>query len=384
MNAAQVMNRTAYRNVEDFRQYSRQQTEQVERLKAFDGGAYRVTQSRPGVYSQPVEIYYTANYNEGAAYGYRPLASYTSSPSNAQLRLLDGLGYRQNGDNMNIVNVPVLPTDSLLGVKYIFSDVAIEGLTALEEFGTLNGKKIYRNEYALPFAFVCDDFISLDDGDNPFERTNQMYSQLSGMDVAIYKPIEHTTERIDDHQLKMTLKAPTVGALYGNIPVDGDYDGVITVDGKMLYGYARWLGMSVFYIPRGSVDLIEVMLQTERAPEKIFEPQFYFVDGAALMSAVDAIRAAEILTFEDDRIVMKVDGRRGEKLFTSLPFDVGWSAELNGRKVMPTLIADCLMGFELDEGENILEMRYSLPGLKVGALVTALSVMMLAAWKVKA
>lgn len=385
VNAAQVMDRTAYRQVEDFRQYSRQQTEQVERLKAFDDGAYRVTQSRPGVYgSQTVEIYFTANYNEGAAYGYRPLASYTSSPSNAQLRLLDRLGYRQNGDNMNIVNVPVLPTDSFLGVKYIFSDVAIEGLTALDELGTLNDKKIYRNENALPLAFVCDDFISIDVESNPFERTNKIYSQLSGSDVAIYKPIEHTIEKINDKELKMTLNAPTVGALYGNIPFDGDYDGAIFIDGKARYGWARWLGMSVFYIPRGAGDSIEVTLKTVRPMEKIFEPQFYFVDVAALRFVVESIRAAEILTFADDHIVLKLDGRGGEKLFTSLPFDKGWTAELNGRKVMPTLIADCLMGFELDEGENILEMRYTLPGLKLGALVTALSAMMLAAWKVKA
>ena len=39
------------------------------------------------------------------------------------------------------------------------------------------------------------------------------------------------------------------------------------------------------------------------------------------------------------------------------------------------------MGFESDDGENIFEMKYELPGLKLGAPVSALSVMILCAYR---
>lgn len=380
-NAAVVMTRTAYHNVEDYQQYSRQQMEQVERLKAFDDDAYRVTQSRPGVYSnhEIIEAYYTANYNEGAAYGYRPLASYTSSPVNTQLRLLDRLGYRQNGDNMNVVNVPVLPTDSLLGVRYVFSDIEVEGLKSLDELGTLNGKMIYRNEFALPLAFVCDgyEFDELDYDGNPFEYTNQFYSELVGERVDVYRAVKYSTRKASDTEL--VLELDTGKAAYGNVPTAHDYDGAISIDGCERYGWSRWLGMSVFYIPRGTKALT---FKTEKPLDCDTEPQIYVMDDEVLSAIAEQIRrrAAEVLLFEDEHVMLKVNGRHGEKLFTSLPADAGWSATLNGRAVEPTLIADCLMGFELDDGENIIELRYSLPRLTVGLVLLVVSAMLLAAW----
>ena len=385
INAAEIMVQTAYRNVDDYREYSRRQEEQVARLKAFDDGAYRVTQSRPGVYSsQPVEIYYTANYNEGAAYGYRPLASYTSSPSNAQLRLLDRLGYRQNGDNMNIVNVPVLPTDSLFGVRYIFSDMPLDGLKALDELGTLNAKKVYRNEFALPPAFVCNgfDFDSIEYKGNPFEYTNEIFSELVGEESSIYRAADYTMTKVSDTEIAIGLKAD--GMMYGNVPTVREYNGFISIDGHDLYGWSRWLGMSVFYIPRGSN---EIMLKAERPIEDEIEPQIYIVDEEILKAVNEKLcrRRAEILIFEDTRVKLKIDGRRGEKLFTSLPIDGGWTVEHNGREVEPKVILGCLTGFELDDGENIFEMEYNLPGFKFGALISVLSVMILTVFrKVKA
>ena len=39
-----------------------------------------------------------------------------------------------------------------------------------------------------------------------------------------------------------------------------------------------------------------------------------------------------------------------------------------------------MIGFELDDGENIIDLRYSLPRLTVGLVLLVVSAMLLAAW----
>lgn len=385
VNAGVVQERTAWNNVGAFRDYVTQQSEQVRRLKAFDASAYRVNQSRPGFYSdlKTVEIYLTANYNEGAAYGYHPLATYTSSPNNAQLRLLDRLGYRKNGDNMNVVNVPVLPTDSLLGVKYIFSDLPIEGLTPLDELGVFNAKRTYRNDFAMPLAFVCRDFDldSIADEGNPFEYTNAVFDRLFG--ETIYRSIEYSATKIGDTEIAIELKKPPRGAIYGNIPTTREYDGRILIGARELYAFSRWLGVSAFYIPRGADETIEIRLKTVRSIEETITPQFYVVDEERLAAIAERARnrAARLEMFSDDRLVMSLEGRRGEMLFTSIPLDDGWKIELNGRQVEPQAIGDCLIGLTLDEGRNLIELRYELPGLKLGGAISLACLILLIAFR---
>ena len=62
---------------------------------------------------------------------------------------------------MNIVNDQIIPIDSFLGVKYIFSYYPIEGLKRISDMGERNNKAVYLNPYALPMAFVCSGNLSL-------------------------------------------------------------------------------------------------------------------------------------------------------------------------------------------------------------------------------
>ena len=70
------------------------------------------------------------------------------------LNFLVDTGYRSEGDNLSVVNMPVLGTDSLLGVRYIVSDYALEGMNKVEDIAdNANGAGVYENPYSLPMAF---------------------------------------------------------------------------------------------------------------------------------------------------------------------------------------------------------------------------------------
>ena len=73
---------------------------------------------------------------------------------------------------------------------------------------------------------------------------------------------------------------------------------------------------------------------------------------------------------------MQVNAEAGERLFTTIPFE-GWQIKINGKPVVADVVLDCFIGLTLESGNNIIEMEYSMPGLKLGATLTIVSIILL-------
>lgn len=318
----------------------------------------------------------TLNYNEGLATGVRSLASYQSAYTNAQLSFMDRWGYRRNNENMCIVNTSVLGTDSLLGVKYVFADHPIQGLERMEGIPAANGKEAYENPFVLPVAFVAQstEFSDLTN-ENPFLHANAVYGTLFGQPMEVYLPVPVLETDVQEKMVRYRVPATPEGQLYGNLPGDrmGDHSIRLHLDGDAGKGYLAWSAPSVFDIPERGSAFHEIVLTGDRPLPQI-TPQFYRIDESVLREAAALAwsRAADV-TLGKAAATIRVTAGAGEQLFTSIPWDKGWHATLNGRDVTPACINGALLGFTLDEGENTIELRYELPGLPVGIAITILS-----------
>lgn len=355
--------------------YVNSERAEVAELKANDSSVYRVGQTAalPLYNDSKFVIQPRANYNEGLAYGYMTLETYTSSPVNSQMELLDALGYRRNGDNFNIYAVPLLPADSLMGVKYVRSNIEISGFQLLDEFKESNGKKIYLNPFAMPLVFRTDKLLTeFTKTDNPMENVNRIYSELFGLSV--YKEIfPKKREVAAGEKMKISDTGGThifglklqeyIGydlpksenAVYGIIPTREEIKGVIHINDKLYYRTLDWMGLSAFYAPTENNAIITIA--SERKPN---EAKFYEVDNAALKRASDAANAnaAEILSLANTSVVFKVNGKGGDFVFMSLPYAKDAKVTRNGEPIEMICHLLSLAGAPLVEGENIIEVRY--------------------------
>lgn len=125
-NTSELMNIYHTNTAETFLNYVNEEEEQIAEIKNSDKGFYRITQTNTRNMDSKTNL--TANYNEPLAFGYWGISSYTSDPDERQREFLEKLGYKINGENMNIVNTSILGADSFLGVKYILSNYPIKGL----------------------------------------------------------------------------------------------------------------------------------------------------------------------------------------------------------------------------------------------------------------
>jgi uncharacterized membrane protein YfhO len=92
---------------------------------------------------------------------------------------------------------------------------------------------------------------------------------------------------------------------------------------------------------------------------------------------VEALRreTLKLTRFEDDHILGQINIHETGMLFLGIPFDRGWHAWVNGKRVKITQINIGFMGIWLEEGNNRIELKYVPPNLFVGIFVSFISLM---------
>lgn len=375
LNGKLLMKHYHYDNVNKFIDYERNTQILVDNIKKHDNSYYRVSQtSSRSTYAKGLP----AQYNESLAFNYPSISSYTSCPDNLQMSFLDRIGYRTEFERIKVVHSSIIGADSLLGVKYILSKYPIRGLEELGKVGfSYDGKKTYVNRFALPMAFIYKNNELLDNclaAPNPFEYQNALYGQLIGEPVKLYKPVDFSKKQ-QGNTLLYTLAVPSnEHVMYGNIPWNEKMEGEITRGKTRITSYSTWLSPSVFYIPV-SEDEKEIQLNLKtRKGIQIREEQFYALDLKVLDEVSKRIRAGEIedIDIKNGDIKCRVKATENEMLYLSVPFHKGWNVTKNGKTIKPKLFGKCLMLIPLDNGNNVIDMHYSVPYFKEGCIITVL------------
>ncbi len=377
VSAAQVMRIYSTDTAYAYADYVTQQQAQVNALKEYDGGFYRVNQT--DTFNKGYEgAGLTANYNESIAYGYHSVNGYTSDPDNNSRFFLEKLGYRTNGLNMNIVNTSVLGADALLGVKYVFSSYDINGLEKIEALGSYNGKSTYYNPYALPAAFTYDPAGRKVEDGNMFEYQNSLYSYLLGEEVTLYREAETQRETDEDGNTVYTVTVPDgPHALYANFTILTTSYVKVTVNGGKATDMGGWLSPNVLYIPDGDGSPTVCI----GAENKISAScRIYWLDLDALAAAAQKLQAnAADADISDGHVSCSVNAEAGERLYLSVPYEDGWSIKVNGKDADYELVGGCMISVALEEGENTVTLDFSVPGLGMGIALTVIAALFTAA-----
>lgn len=346
----------------------------VEGLKEQDSEFYRIdkTFSRTGE-----DICNT----ESMAFGYSAISQYSSTNNVNVAQMLNCMG---NGTDTTITPYhPILPVDSLLGIKYVFSGSQAGGYNLVEE-NVMDGISLYENPYALPLGFTAESEQSLDMSEDVFTNQELLYGNILGENVELYADNiveEYQTDSYSWSEWKVQIVENGPLYLYFS---NGNQGMEIWVNGEFK-SKNSWYDNSIRYV--GDYQKGDIITIRVQADEGYYQEDYGILAETLIMgnfeNAIQRIRenACNITYMNDNKVSASVTCEKDTMLMLTIPFEKGWSVRINGEKASCEQINGGFIGIQLSAGENVVEMQFEVPGLKAGIAMTCLGLLGFTIWR---
>lgn len=321
--------------------------------------------------------------NEGLALGYSQLSSYSSANNPQAIALLNSLGYSSVGEFSTRYAESILAVDTLLGVKYAIAEQAPAGYTTMPELADA-ANSVYENPFALSIGIATSKDIQncTLEGENPFEKQNDLFSKILGHKVELYTEIDaaKTADGQNAKQWSVAVPAGSIGYLYINKDANaGSYWPVaLTIDQRTINNEAWRFDNNIRQIA-GTSDALSQHTVSMGVAEGYTdmpqddEPVFYALNLEAFEQIIDQLKASEFVpaVFEDGKVEGEYAVENDGNLLLSVPYDNGWSVTINGAAAELMPAADKGMScLSVQKGANRIGMTYKTPGSLAGLVVS--------------
>ncbi|MBO4468383.1 MAG: YfhO family protein, partial [Clostridia bacterium] len=258
--------------------------------------------------------------NTGMYLGYSSINAFHSVVPSSISKFYDFLGIERSVASRPDTSLPALR--SLLSVKYLLARQDGESFYKTSEKTKMPGYDFYK---------ISDDYIIFEN-DNyiPYGFSYEYY--FTEKDLEKYYPLD------GDLKTKMMLK----GVLIDEESVD------------KFKGILKHISERDDVVFQGTV-----------------ENNYAFSDEAMSLDARDlAATSASSFAYDNNGFSATVQRDKESLVFFSVPFDDGWSAEVNGQKVEIEKVNKGFMAVVVPDGESVIRFTYNTPGLKTGAYIS--------------
>lgn len=365
--------------------------EAVAQVTEFDDDFYRMEKT------------YHRTVNDPMALGIAGLSHSTSTLNARALDFIDDIGYNQR-EHWSRYTPNTIVADSLLGFRYILTkDQKLE--TFYEPVLTSGDITACRNPYALPIVFAAatgfdEEIIN---SSNPINFQCQLVTALTGENyMDLFTPIQDFTRTLSgvtestygSHKrftstgkmgsITFTVNVDRDGPVYAYFPTDYRDTCALAVNGETLttlFGNETQIVVWLGDYKAGDIIDVSLTVTGEQAYIRNATSYFYSLDVAAWEEAyaklsrspLELTRRTE--TFMQGTMTVYEDNTT---VFTSIPYEGGWTIKIDGEPVEVKIGADSLVCFDVPVGDHEIEMSFCPPGLKEGAVISAAAIVLFA------
>lgn len=336
--------------------------------------------------------------NDAFNYGYSGVSMFSSIRNRHSSGYLNELGFRSRGTNLNI-RYPnnTLLMDSFVGIKYNLSktDLNKYGFSLIDESGNY---KLYENRLALPLAFTAAPktaAITRYPNDNLSNQTllfnglsglQQTYFSFRPITVVSQNNVKLSTSGIFTHfkeekpnqakEVTWRVAVPANSQAYLSLyPYDfaqlESSTVTISVNGNQRKSQINITGQYYDLGHYSQAQTVEFTASFYGTDEVAFQnPQVVTLDTDALQAAVDRIKANGVpMTTSKQGASGKVDLAEDQLLITTIPYEKGWAATIDGKPAKIQEFQDGLVSLKVPKGQHQIEFSYLPEGFKTGAIL---------------
>ena len=217
--------------------------------------------------------------------------------------------------------------------------------------------------------------------DDPIGFEASVAKELASKYKTIYRQNEKLPIRIEYH-----IKAPTTSEIYCNLSTARILsDTSVYVNGVMINSFESDTFYSqIFRI--GSFEQgedITVTFLSEESEWSYIDIRFGYFDYESFERQIGSVDLSKVKTetLEDGYAKFKVDGlAENEMVITTIPAEDGWKLTIDGNPAELTKYQDAFLAFRCPEGAHTVELSFTPPGLKIGAMASCAGIVCLAAF----
>ncbi|MTD40324.1 YfhO family protein [Erwinia sp. CPCC 100877] len=336
--------------------------------------------------------------NDSINYGYSGVSLFSSIRNRHSSAYLNDLGFRSRGTALNI-RYPnnTLLMDSLVGIKYNISenDPLKFGFFPTEKAGKYS---LYENSYALPLGFLADSDIytvKQPANDNLGSQT-ELFNALSGQKenyFKFYQPtvIAKNNVEIEDKgtsvtyreqqnnvakDITWTVTVPAHTQAYLSLfPTDfaqlESSSATVSVNGTSQKSQINITGQYYnigYYDKQTTVNFTVSFYGT--AAVSFVAPKVVGMDTQAFERSVTAIQEKGAdLSVKGRKATGSVTAAKDQVLLTTIPYDKGWKAYVDGKKVPVKAFKNAFVSIPIKKGEHTIAFTYLPEGFAAGVVL---------------
>lgn len=348
--------------------------------------------------------------NDSMAYGLKGITHSNSVMNTPVIDFLGKIGYVSRGHYARYNGYTPI-SDSILGIKYVLDKDDKVDPTYQEVTGIHTGTnvKVYENPNALSIGYMVNSNIQNIniESKNPFENMNDLFGKMTtGEYKQYFKPMQQVAEpRYEnvttgnagtqtkyvptvegkDCYIEYYLESQSDDTIYLyfpcinekqiNIWLSTDYDeekGEFVNHKFVNYFYETqyYCILKLGQIPKGTKFAVRATIANEYC---YMEDQwFYYFDYAAYQNDVNILKQNQwnIEKFNETHLEGTITALDNQIMFTSIPDEGGWTIKVDGQKVEPVKLANCLIGIPMSAGTHKVTMSFFNPGLALGIVLS--------------
>ena len=357
------------------------------------------------------ETTHSQTLNDGAINGYNGVSTFTSSANVRTTEFMKALGYGAKNTYNRYCFEESSPVSNLfLGLKYMIDrDDKDKSSTYFETINHYGAVTLLQNKAYLPLGFLAEkDLAQLDFASSAgtFQFQNQLFHAASGVeDVFHYLQGDSLTIRANN----VTINSQTSGGfvdyqdcaagsditysyvadrdgflcIHLNLPKRNDF--YVSVNGVEYYKETISLPQMLAVGDVAEGDVIDIRIACDKGEKSTMTVSAAILLEERFQRGFQVLNAStlELTAFDNTTLEGTVSCNRDGLLYTSIPQNGNWSVVVDGEAVPITLVGDCMVAVELQQGEHTVLFRYENKAFSLGWKITLLSFLVFGylAWK---
>ena len=334
--------------------------------------------------------------NDSMKFNYNGISQFSSVRNRSASSTLDKLGFKSSGTNLNLryANNSIL-ADSLFDIKYNISEKPIDKY-GFQDVYQQDNLTLYENQFSLPIAFASQSvYNDVKFKEHTLDNQASFLNQLANVNFDYFSPIpydrtENTTDLIsvtsslnEDVAIQYQIEVPENSQVYlsfTNLHFSNDkqkkVDILVNGDKKTFTTDNTFSFFNLGYTKEKKTFNIHVSFPGNS--QVSFEsPTFYRLDTKTFTEAIQKIKEQPVtVSTSKNKVFATYDVQQDTSIFFTIPYDKGWSAYQDGKKIEIKQAQTGFMKVDIPKGKGTITLSFIPNGFITGAICSFTSLLL--------